>query len=177
MPDPENRAPQPVAPLRFARSAAAPAVPERWESEVFIALGSNLGDRSATLSSAVRELTQLPDLAVLAASHIYETDPVGGPAGQPRYLNAVVRVATGRPPQELIGELQRIEAAHGRRRGEPNAPRTLDLDLLTYGLRILDTPRLTLPHPRMWERPFVCLPLSELTDVEELRRRIEAQRR
>ncbi|MCS7167306.1 MAG: 2-amino-4-hydroxy-6-hydroxymethyldihydropteridine diphosphokinase [Gemmatales bacterium] len=128
----------------------------------YIALGSNLGDRQAHLDAALTQLRQTPGLRVLAVSRYWETDPVGGPPGQPRYLNAVCAVETDLSPQELHRELLRIESSQGRQRGERNAPRTLDLDLLLYGDEILQTAELTVPHPRLHQRAFVLGPLAEL---------------
>lgn len=126
---------------------------------VYIALGANLGDRKTTLNSAVRRLHDLGE--VTAVSSIYETDPVGF-ADQPPYLNAVVELSTDLSPFALLSGLQAIELVHGRERSFQNAPRTLDLDLLLYGEREIDTPQLTVPHPRMHERAFVLTPLVEI---------------
>lgn len=125
----------------------------------YVALGANLGDRMATLREAVRRLGGLG--VVEAVSSIYETDPVGY-AEQPPFLNAVARLRSGAPPQELLTALLRIEADLGRVRSFPNAPRTLDLDLLLYDDQILDAPNLILPHPRLHERAFVLVPLAEI---------------
>ena len=128
----------------------------------YIALGSNLGDRRGTLSAAVRRLRAEPGLRVSASSHFYETAPVGCPPGSGEFLNAVVAVETDRPPEDVLRLLLRIERQFGRVRSEPNSPRTLDLDLILYGDAILNTPDLTLPHPRMHERAFVLAPLAEV---------------
>jgi len=95
------------------------------------------------------------------ASSLYRSAPLGYEA-QPEYVNAVAQVDTALSAERLLGELQAIEARHGRRRSFPNAPRTLDLDLLLYGNAVLDGDKLTLPHPRMHERAFVLLPLLEI---------------
>lgn len=128
-------------------------------AEVAIALGSNLGDRLAWLANARHRLEEVLD--TLRMSSIYETDPVSDEP-QPRYLNAVVTGATDLGPLDLLHALQRIEADLGRERPFPNAPRTIDLDLLLYDELILATPDLTLPHPRLHERYFVLVPLAEL---------------
>lgn len=128
----------------------------------YIALGSNLNDRQAHLQAALEQLRQVPGVRVVAVSRFWETEPVGGPPDQPRYLNAVCAVDTELPPQELHRELLRIETQQGRQRGWANAPRTLDLDLLLYGEEILNTPELTIPHPRMHQRTFVLGPLAEI---------------
>lgn len=128
----------------------------------YIALGSNLGNRRAHLESALEQLRQTPGVEVLAVSRFWETEPVGGPPAQHPYLNAVCAVATELSPFELHRELLRIEQTHGRQRGEANAPRTLDLDLLLYGEEIIQSAELIIPHPRMHQRAFVLGPLAEL---------------
>ena len=131
---------------------------------IFIALGSNRGDRQRHIDDALRELTERGDIAVLACSSFHETDPVGGPAGQPRYLNAVAELATELAPRVLLARMQEIETRHGRERAVRNAPRTLDLDLLLFRDQAIDESDLTVPHPRMWERAFVTAPLAEVCD-------------
>jgi 2-amino-4-hydroxy-6-hydroxymethyldihydropteridine diphosphokinase len=126
----------------------------------YVALGSNLGDRWATLRSAVRRLRAEPGLRVVATSGFYETAPVNCPPGSGAFLNAVVAVETTRIPHDLLQLLLRIEQQFGRSRSEPNSPRTLDLDLILYGDAVINTPELTLPHPRMHERAFVLVPLA-----------------
>jgi 2-amino-4-hydroxy-6-hydroxymethyldihydropteridine diphosphokinase len=126
---------------------------------VFIALGTNLGDRLATIRSASDDLRRLGDRVAL--SSIYETEPVGY-ADQPSFLNAVARLDTQLTPEELLAALLRIETAHSRVRTFRNAPRTLDLDLLLYDDVVLASPELTVPHPRMQERAFVLAPLAEI---------------
>lgn len=126
---------------------------------VYIALGSNLGDRLGHLDGACRRLAPLLD--TLRLSSIYETDPVGDKC-QPRYLNAVVAGTSDLSPLDLLRAMQQVEAGLGRERPFPNAPRTIDLDLLLYDDLVLDTPFLTLPHPRLHERFFVLVPLTEL---------------
>lgn len=123
----------------------------------FLALGSNLGDRRARLRDAVAGLP-----GVVAVSGVYETDPVGGPAGQPPYLNAVVELETDLSPPELLEVAHELEAAAGRERAERWGPRTLDVDVLLVGDLSVDEPDLVVPHPRMWERPFVLVPLHDL---------------
>ncbi|HZN13957.1 MAG TPA: 2-amino-4-hydroxy-6-hydroxymethyldihydropteridine diphosphokinase [Acidimicrobiales bacterium] len=123
----------------------------------FLGLGSNLGDRWAHLRVAV---TDLPD--VVAVSPVYESEPVGGPPGQDRYLNLVVELDTDRPARDLLGIAHRLESAAGRVRGERWGPRPLDIDVLLVGDDRLDEPDLVVPHPRMWERSFVLIPLFDL---------------
>jgi 2-amino-4-hydroxy-6-hydroxymethyldihydropteridine diphosphokinase len=123
----------------------------------FLGLGSNLGDREAELARAV---ASLPD--VVAVSQLYETEPVGGPAGQGRYLNAVVELDTDLDPHRLLELAQRLETAAGRRRTVRFGPRTLDVDVLLVGDEVVADEDLVVPHPRMWERRFVVEPLFEL---------------
>ncbi|MGL4554391.1 MAG: 2-amino-4-hydroxy-6-hydroxymethyldihydropteridine diphosphokinase [Gemmataceae bacterium] len=126
-----------------------------------VALGSNLGDRSRTLTRAVAALGEA-GVAVVRRSGLYETAPVGGPDGQGPYLNAVVEVETGLSPEDLLAVLRRIEEALGRERAVHHGPRTIDLDLLLMGDEVRDTPALRLPHPRLHERLFVLEPLAEV---------------
>ena len=125
----------------------------------YLGLGSNLGDRRAQLRRAV---DALPD--VVAVSPVYETDPVGGPAGQGPYLNLVVALETDRSPRDLLDLARRLEDAAGRVRTERHGPRTLDVDVLLVGDLRVDEPDLVVPHPRMWERRFVLVPLADLAD-------------
>jgi len=126
---------------------------------VAIALGSNLGDRDAHLTFARRRLTTLLDGARFSA--VIETDPVGV-GTQPRFLNGAAVGGTQLAPRALLEVLLAIEAERGRDRSRPLAPRTLDLDLVLYGDRILDEAGLVLPHPRFRSRRFVLEPLAEI---------------
>ncbi|RTL39367.1 MAG: 2-amino-4-hydroxy-6-hydroxymethyldihydropteridine diphosphokinase [Burkholderiales bacterium] len=127
----------------------------------YIGLGANLGaDLGATLTQAALQLAALPGTQVVALSSLWRSAPVE--ATGPDFVNAVVALDTGLAPLDLLDALQAIEQAHGRERPYRNAPRTLDLDLLLYGDVVLDTPRLTLPHPRLGERAFVLRPLLEI---------------
>lgn len=126
----------------------------------YVALGANLGDARRTVRQAVQDLGTLPQTRLLRASSLYRTAPVD--SSGPDYINAVAEVATTLSPQALLTELQQLELATGRERPYRNAPRTLDLDLLLYGDIVLDTPALTIPHPRMHDRAFVLLPLAEI---------------
>lgn len=123
-----------------------------------IGLGSNLGDRTGTLDSAIRSLARLGHVA--AVSQYHETAPVGGP-GQGDYLNAVAILDTELTARRLLEEMLVIEQEHGRERRERWGPRTLDLDLVLFGSEEIDEPGLTVPHPRMHERLFVLVPLLE----------------
>lgn len=147
----------------------------------YIALGANLGDALAALRQAMKAITQLPQTELVKASSVYKTAPVGvaepaelaeqsDRAGQDHYkadpgsdyLNAVVEIRTALNAPSLLQRLQDIEQAAGRERPYLNAPRTLDLDLLLYGSASMDSRHLTVPHPRMWQRAFVLVPLAEI---------------
>lgn len=130
-------------------------------TRAFIALGSNLADPVSQLSSAFEELSRLPGTQLLARSSLWRSAPVGH-LDQPDFVNAVAEVETCLAPESLLAHLLDIERRHGRIREFPNAPRTLDLDIAVYGDRCIDSPTLTVPHPRMHERAFVLLPLSEI---------------
>ena len=132
----------------------------RPEVTAYIGLGANLGDPAQAVRSALRQLGAMPGARLLQASSLYRSAPVD--ASGPDYINAVAMVATSLTAPDLLAALQAIEQAAGRERPFVNAPRTLDLDLLLYGGARIDSPLLTVPHPRMWERAFVLLPLHEL---------------
>ena len=127
---------------------------------LYIALGSNVGDRAATLARAVAEMNRA-GLRVLRQSSLYETEPVGGPP-QGWFLNAVVEVETDWPPERVLHALQEIERAMGRQRSVACGPRTLDLDILFDGENVIRAGELELPHPRLAQRRFVLVPLAEL---------------
>lgn len=128
-----------------------------------VALGSNLGDRAATLSSAIREL-EARGFRMLARSSFFETEPVGCAPGTPIFLNAAAlfEVAGEISPEKFLGELLDVEKKFGRERPFPNAPRTLDLDLIFFGAETRVSATLSLPHPRWRERAFVTEPLAEI---------------
>ena len=128
----------------------------------YLGLGANLGDRLANLQRAVDLLAEVSGLRVARSSRVYETEPVGGPE-QPEYLNAVVEVETDLAPHDLLEACLSVETRMGRVRAEPWGPRTIDVDVLTYGDETIDEPDLVIPHPRMHERGFVLVPLAELT--------------
>ena len=128
----------------------------------YLGLGANLGDRLANLQRAVDLLAEVSGLRVARSSRVYETEPVGGPE-QPEYLNAVVEVETDLAPHDLLEACLSVETRMGRVRAEPWGPRTIDVDVLTYGDETVDEPDLVIPHPRMHERGFVLVPLAELT--------------
>ncbi len=134
----------------------------------YIALGGNIGDRSAHLLRAIAALGRLPETEVLAVSGFYNTPAVGGPPDQPDYLNAAARIATRLTPPDLLAGLLAIEAGQGRNRRleERHGPRAIDLDILLYADQIYQQPHLTIPHPRLHDRLFVLLPLNEIAPDE-----------
>ncbi len=130
----------------------------------YVGIGSNLGEPRRQIESALEALGRIPGTRLAGCSSLYRSAPVGY-ADQPDFLNAVARIETGIAAGPLLDELQGIERRHGREHSFANAPRTLDLDLLLYDERVLDSPRLTLPHPRMHERAFVLAPLAEIAPL------------
>ncbi len=130
------------------------------ERGVYVSLGSNLGDRAATLGAGRRGLAVLGRLA--ECSSVYETAPWGVPDEQPMFLNQVCRMETELSPGELIKRFQEIEARQGRDRSKRLSARELDIDLLVYGDRVVEDPDVAVPHPRLCERAFVVAPLAEI---------------
>lgn len=131
----------------------------------YVALGANLGDAAQALRDAIAAISLLPVTQVTKTSGLYKTAPLesgmhGAPGGD--YINAVVEVQTVLTAPELLKALQHLELAAGRERPYINAPRTLDLDVLLYGSGTMDSPHLTVPHPRMMQRAFVLVPLAEI---------------
>lgn len=128
-----------------------------------IALGSNLGDRAASLNAALKQIAELPGTAAAAVSPFFPTPPVG-PGNQGEYLNAAAELRTALNPAELLAGLLAIERSRGRDRANEQrwGPRTLDLDVLLFDELVLDAPGLTIPHPRMHERMFVLEPLNAI---------------
>lgn len=127
-----------------------------------LSLGSNVGDRFDYLQCAVDALCDTPDTVAVAVSPVYETVPVGGPEGQRDFLNAVLVVDTMLDAQTLLDRCLSLEQVFGRVRAEANGPRTLDIDLLCFGDRVLNRPGLQVPHPRLAERAFVLVPWSDV---------------
>ena len=127
----------------------------------YVGIGSNLDDPRTHVMRAFDELDRLPHTRVVKKSSLYRSAPLGY-ADQPDFINAVAQLETGLPAERLLSEMQEVEARHGRKRSFPNAPRTLDLDLLLFGDLRLSEPSLTVPHPRMHERAFVLKPLLEI---------------
>ena len=126
---------------------------------VYLALGSNLGNRLENLKEAVAALS--PQLEVKAKSHIYETPPWGY-EDQPLFLNQVLKAQTYLEPEPLLKHLKRLEIALGRKPSFRNGPRLIDIDILLYDNLVLNTPALTIPHPHMHERGFVLLPMMDI---------------
>lgn len=164
------RAPEPTEPADDVVESAAPVerepdrLDERPDSpvEVVLALGSNLGDSPEVLRSAVAALASVPGLEVHEVSPLARTVAVGGPDGQPDYLNAVVLARTTLAPRELLATAHGIEEQHGRERTEHWGPRTLDIDIIQFGSVLAVTDDLELPHPRAHERAFVLQPWAEI---------------
>lgn len=128
----------------------------------YIGIGSNLDNPVAQVQEAIAELGAIPDSILIARSSLYGSKPMGA-AGQPDYVNAVVAIDTVLSPQALLQALQAIERRQGRERtGEKWGPRVLDLDLLLYGGRVINTADLTVPHPGLHERDFALIPLEEI---------------
>ena len=170
---PRGAAPKPKAGAPARRPAArpsgrtspgSPAARRAREDyptvQAFVAIGANLGDAEATVKEAMNALDALQRTQVTARSSLYRSAPVD--ATGPDFVNAVVALRTGLDAEQLLIALQRLELQAGRERSFPNAPRTLDLDLLMHGNTSKNTPELTLPHPRMRERAFVLKPLAEI---------------
>ena len=126
----------------------------------YVALGANLGDAQATLRRSIVDIGALAGVQLLRSSSLYRTTPVD--SSGPDYVNAVVAVATSRTAPDLMAGLLELEQAALRERPYRNAPRTLDLDLLLYGGARIDSAMLEVPHPRMWQRAFVLVPLAEI---------------
>jgi 2-amino-4-hydroxy-6-hydroxymethyldihydropteridine diphosphokinase len=129
------------------------------EHIVYLALGSNMGNRLANLKNAVSHLT--PQMSVKKKSPVYETPPWGY-ADQPAFLNQVVMAETYMEPEPLLGHLKRLETALGRVVSFQNGPRLIDIDILFYDDAILDSPPLVIPHPRLHQRAFVLVPLNDI---------------
>jgi 2-amino-4-hydroxy-6-hydroxymethyldihydropteridine diphosphokinase len=130
-------------------------------ASAYVGIGSNLDDPAARVRDALVDLAALPGTRLVKRSSLYRTQPQGY-AAQPDFVNAVAALDTELAPAELLDRLQAIETNAGRRRSFPNAPRTLDLDLLLYDAYRIDHPGLVVPHPRMHERAFVLVPLVEI---------------
>ena len=135
-------------------------------THAYIGLGANLGDARQTIATAINTLRSSAQIFSLLEAPLYHSDPVD--AQGPVFINTVVAIDTTLEPLALLELLQSIEQQHGRERPYQNAPRTLDLDLLLYGDLTINTPRLTVPHPRMHQRAFVLRPLQDLSPELQL---------
>jgi 2-amino-4-hydroxy-6-hydroxymethyldihydropteridine diphosphokinase len=144
--------------IRVRRTRADLQIPPRTSHHAVVALGTNLGDRVAYLKLAVSEL----GAGIVAQSQVFETAPIGGPADQGAYLNMVVDVETSLDPFAMLRRCQRIESLALRQRIVHWGPRTLDVDLLFFDQYVIESPELTIPHPRVNERRFVLTPLAEV---------------
>jgi 2-amino-4-hydroxy-6-hydroxymethyldihydropteridine diphosphokinase len=142
-------------------SGGKPVTRDRSLVTVFIGLGSNLDDPPAQIRGALTTLAAMLETRLVRHSSFYRNPPVGY-LDQPEFVNAVAEIRTRLAPRELLDQIHALERNHGRTRDVPNAPRTLDLDILLYGDLVVDEPGLTIPHPRMLERAFVLVPLAEL---------------
>ena len=127
--------------------------------QIYLGLGSNMGDRYYNLEWALHSLSQ--KMGMGQVSSIYDTAPVGNTA-QPRFLNLVCEATTSLTPIELLAFIKEIEMDMGRQPGPPNSPRPIDIDILFYDNQIINTPELIIPHPRLTERAFVLVPLAEI---------------
>jgi 2-amino-4-hydroxy-6-hydroxymethyldihydropteridine diphosphokinase len=128
----------------------------------YIGVGSNLGNRHKNILSAVRLINKLKGTKIIKKSRIIETLPLGGPANQPKFLNAAFKLITRLSPLQLLKKLKQIEKELGRKKTVRYGSRTIDLDILFYGDRVMKSKTLTIPHPRVFEREFVLKPLVEL---------------
>ena len=160
----------PAAPVIPAKAGIHPVV-------AYIALGANLGNATQTVLDAIQAIHALPQVQVTQQSSLYKTaamESLPGAPQSPDYINAVIEINTLQPSHLLLSLLQKIEQKAGRNRPYLNAPRTLDLDMLLYGDAHIQTETLTVPHPRMWQRAFVLVPLAEIAPVLVSKERLEA---
>jgi 2-amino-4-hydroxy-6-hydroxymethyldihydropteridine diphosphokinase len=128
----------------------------------YIGIGSNVGNRQSNIRTALQELKRTKNITIQKTSSFYQTEPQGGPEGQPWFLNGVVRIETSLSPSKLLERLHEIEQGLKRKRTVKNGPRTIDLDILTYGKRVVARPRLFIPHPLLCQREFVLKGFCEL---------------
>jgi len=129
---------------------------------VYLGVGSNLGNRGKNIKLAVEKIQVLKNTKIIKASKLFESLPCGGPAGQPNYLNAVLRISTNFSPLSLLKKMKKIENELGRTPAARFGARVMDLDILLYGDRLIRHKTLTIPHPRMFKRDFVIKPLIEV---------------
>lgn len=128
----------------------------------YLGIGSNLGNRRKNIRLAVRKISALKDTKVNKLSRMIETEPIGGPANQPKFLNAAAKIQTKLTPLALLQGLKKIEKELGRINTVRYGPRTIDLDILFYGNKIINRKNLKIPHPKIFEREFVVKPLSQI---------------
>lgn len=128
----------------------------------YLGIGSNLGDRRKNIKLALKKIKTLPDTRIIKVSKNIETDPVGGPATQGKFLNAALKIQTKISALRLLKYLKQIEEELGRAKAVRYGPRTIDLDILFYGDKIINRKELTVPHPRIFKREFVIKPLLEV---------------
>lgn len=136
--------------------------PRQKKHDAYIALGSNLGPREKNIAAALNALQSTRDIEVVAVSGLYETEPVGGPPGQSKFINAAAHLRTPLDPHRLLALCLNIEASLGRKRDANWGPRTIDLDILFFDEEIHSEPELMIPHPLLHERHFVLAPLCEI---------------
>lgn len=128
----------------------------------YLGIGSNLGNRRKNINTAVKEINDLKDTKVIRLSKMIETKPIGGPLGQGKFLNAALKIETGLAAFTLLKELKMIETKLGRNKQVRWGPRTIDLDILFYSDKVINSKNLKVPHPRISEREFVIKPLLEI---------------
>ena len=150
-------------PTTLSKGAAASSPGTVTPVRAYIGIGANLGDAQANVEQAFVSLDALPDTRVTARSSLFRTAPID--AGGDDYVNAVAAIDTGLCAADLLLALQAIETDHGRLRPFPNAPRTLDLDILLYGQQKVQTPHLTIPHQRLTQRAFALIPLLQIAPM------------
>jgi len=128
----------------------------------YLGIGSNLGDRRTKIKEAIEKINSLKGTKILKASSIIETDAVGGPCAQSKFLNAVVKAKTSLLPRQLLKKLKIIEKELGRKKTVRFGPRLIDIDILFYGDKLVKTKKLTIPHKKVFQREFVLKPLLEI---------------
>ncbi len=128
----------------------------------YLGIGSNLGDRRINIKSAVKKISELKETKLIKLSKVIETNPIGGPVGQPKFLNAVLKIRTNLQPLILLKKLKQIEKSLGRKKTVRWGPRAIDLDILFWGDKIINSMKLQVPHPRIFKREFVLGPLLEV---------------
>lgn len=128
----------------------------------YLGVGTNLGERRKNIKESLKKINALKDTQIMKASKIFEFPPAGGPGGQRDYLNSVLKIKTKFSPTNLLKELKKIEKTLGRTKSVRFGPRVIDLDILLYGDKIIQSKTLTIPHARMFERDFVIQPLKQV---------------